>query len=381
MHSAGTLYSEKEIEAVGTEIAEAIELAAAGTESWQHVTDRIVRAFPGSYCAFLNQDFAHDRLLTAEASGIEPELMAAFQSHFAFINPWSSLWTTVPDATTLLSERDFPASTLVGTEFYHDWVLATERLAAAGVKIDAAPDETLYVPLHYPLHLAPAYDAAAERLMALIRGPLRRAVDSAALLRNGVEREISAAALVAHSDQISFVVDGRMHLIEANQGAVDMMAHGRFLSCRAEHVFFTDPAWMSRFWRAVRSLERSVTSEAARLEHEHQGRHWIFRLFRISPVSGSWLLAGRPLILVLMKDLTWKPRSEDLSGFARLFNLTPAEVRFCTALGAGLTLVDAAVLCGITNETARDRIKAIFAKTRTSRQAELCVLLERYASA
>lgn len=372
-------YSAESIERIGSEVAEAIELATLGREGWQHVTDTIVSAFPGSFCALMNQDFAHDRVITAEHSGIEPAMMDAFETHFAFINPWSSLWTSVPDGAALLSERDFPARTLVGTEFYHDWVVPTERPAAAGLKIDAAPDETVYLPLHYPLNMAPAYDAPAERVMALLTGPFRRAVQHSAFLRESTERGMSAAALVAHSDEVSFVVDGRMRLVEASQAAVDMMARGSLLRCGGNRIHFADPAFSAKMASMARDLERSVTSEPVRTLWACDGERWIVRLFRISPIISGRLIAARPLILVLMKGLRHSPPG-NLAGFEELFGLTPAEMRLCAGLARGHTLADAAIGCGIANDTARDRLKSIFGKTQTSRQAELCVLLTRYLS-
>jgi DNA-binding CsgD family transcriptional regulator len=60
-----------------------------------------------------------------------------------------------------------------------------------------------------------------------------------------------------------------------------------------------------------------------------------------------------------------------------MFGLTPAEARLATTLATGAALDDITDAFGIARETARKRLKAVFAKTATSRQAELVTLFAR----
>jgi DNA-binding CsgD family transcriptional regulator len=57
--------------------------------------------------------------------------------------------------------------------------------------------------------------------------------------------------------------------------------------------------------------------------------------------------------------------------------LTAAEARLALRIGSGQSLHEAAEAETVTYETARTRLKSIFAKTGTSRQAELALLVER----
>jgi FixJ family two-component response regulator len=59
----------------------------------------------------------------------------------------------------------------------------------------------------------------------------------------------------------------------------------------------------------------------------------------------------------------------------KLFDLTNAEARLAYRLARGAALANAAEECGITGSTARTYLKHIFAKTGTSRQAELVRLV------
>lgn len=63
--------------------------------------------------------------------------------------------------------------------------------------------------------------------------------------------------------------------------------------------------------------------------------------------------------------------------FESTYGFTEAETRLVQRLLAAESLQDAARVLGITYETARTRLKSIFRKTKTRRQAELVLLLAR----
>jgi DNA-binding CsgD family transcriptional regulator len=101
-----------------------------------------------------------------------------------------------------------------------------------------------------------------------------------------------------------------------------------------------------------------------------------------------WLLDGIALedamrslhsdgaVLVLISDLE-RPIQPDRDILRRLFGLTDTECALAAALAAGKTLQEAAAEVIISEGHARQRLKAIFEKTETSRQGELIALLAR----
>jgi DNA-binding CsgD family transcriptional regulator len=84
--------------------------------------------------------------------------------------------------------------------------------------------------------------------------------------------------------------------------------------------------------------------------------------------------AGRTVLL--LTDLTSAPRP-DASLLSIAFGLTAAEAKLAARLSSGHGLDGAAASLGVSHETARSQLKAVFAKTRTSRQAELAALVTR----
>ncbi len=78
--------------------------------------------------------------------------------------------------------------------------------------------------------------------------------------------------------------------------------------------------------------------------------------------------------LVFISDPEDTPEAPEML-LQRLYGLTSAEARFALSLSAGNSLDGASNDCSITRETARTRLKRIFAKTDTHSQTELVRLI------
>ena len=66
--------------------------------------------------------------------------------------------------------------------------------------------------------------------------------------------------------------------------------------------------------------------------------------------------------------------------FARLYNLTPSELRVALALSPGLLPQEAADMLGISLATVKTHLSKVFEKTKTARQADLVALMMRAGS-
>lgn len=102
-------------------------------------------------------------------------------------------------------------------------------------------------------------------------------------------------------------------------------------------------------------------------------------LAEVLPLSGIFLdMFDRAHVLLLLTDLDRfpVPREERM----RLsFGLTASEARLAARIAAGTELREAAAGLGITYDTARVQLRAVFQKTGTHRQGELVALLARLA--
>ena len=95
------------------------------------------------------------------------------------------------------------------------------------------------------------------------------------------------------------------------------------------------------------------------------------------PASGLERALGegaRTLLLLTCLDV--RPELP-ASRLMLLLKLTPAEARLAAWLDTGETLEEAAGTLAVSSGTARNQLKAIFAKTEMNRQAALVALLWR----
>jgi DNA-binding CsgD family transcriptional regulator len=102
-------------------------------------------------------------------------------------------------------------------------------------------------------------------------------------------------------------------------------------------------------------------------------------LFEVTPLPPGLRHFHLDAAAMLIVRLAETPSIDTRTALIRKFGLTLAEARLAERIGSGQLLRDAADAEGVTFETARSRLKSIFAKTDTNRQAELALVVARLA--
>jgi DNA-binding CsgD family transcriptional regulator len=95
---------------------------------------------------------------------------------------------------------------------------------------------------------------------------------------------------------------------------------------------------------------------------------------RLSAVSADALSPCQALVVLVDLDARPQPPEHALRAS---FGLTAAEARLAMRIATGASLESIADEIGVAQDTARNQLKAIFAKTDTHRQAELVAVLAR----
>lgn len=366
---------------ISQNMAAAIDAATFGEGSWDRVPAILSQAFPGSFGGIYNMNFPESRLNFMSWQNLDPAFVTSFAEHFAYINPWASYWTSLKGTTIAASEDVYPARSFAESEFYNDWLVPQGRSeAAAGMKIVGERDEAVHVLLHYPLAKSGAYDRAALEILAAIRGNLERSINLARLLRSDVETAVAEAALVERSRCAAFIIDGDRRVRDVNLLAERLFVSDRCVTVRHGRCHLADATADARFAAALASLSRGKPTALSRIGFRTASGAWqvsIAALPIAQPDGGRLiLLPPERLILVQVLELGSKGlNAGDLAPLAPAFGLTPSEIALCRRLLLGESVIDAAEQLGITQETARTRLKTIFQKTGTSRQAELVLLL------
>jgi DNA-binding CsgD family transcriptional regulator/uncharacterized protein YhfF len=103
----------------------------------------------------------------------------------------------------------------------------------------------------------------------------------------------------------------------------------------------------------------------------------IFPLRRGHAVSG---LTSEASAVLFVDDPDDRGPPAEANLYSRAFKLTPAEARLAVHLVSGASLTEAADEFGVTHNTVRAQLRAIFDKTDTHRQADLVRLLHKSGS-
>lgn len=359
-------------------VSEEIERAAFGLSSWADVTLRLTEGFPGSACVILSEDLVTKTLRHSEAANIEKEHMDTYARHFAFRNPWVKVWDFLPDGACAVSERDFPVKLIENTEYYNDFVRRVPNFeASTGISLSTEPCTTFRIPLHYSKEFAERYDPWAEWTLSRLKGVLRRTANGIITREDQNNLQIAGAALANRASDLAIVVNSEMKIIEANKAAVSALVRSEVMWDRQGKLAFRDRKLAEAIPAAVRSLAASASSEVASIGAHLDSGHWIVHFSLVAGSRANPLVFSRPLILLQVRNLSAALPVRPLTDVARMFMLTPAEELFCRHLMAGVAIKDIAAATGITFETARFRLRAIFQKAGVHRQGELVSLLHR----
>ena len=108
--------------------------------------------------------------------------------------------------------------------------------------------------------------------------------------------------------------------------------------------------------------------------HRQRKRPLIIQILPIDGAARTPFLGARALLALSDLDCEAKP---DSATFGQACGLSRAETALASLLATGLSPKQAAEQLGVTYETARTQLKAVFAKTGVHRQSELVALLTR----
>ncbi|MBG0808378.1 helix-turn-helix transcriptional regulator [Methylosinus sp. H3A] len=215
------------------------------------------------------------------------------------------------------------------------------------------------------------FDRAMLDSLDAIGGHLARAALIAARL--GLERARAAAETMRALGLPAAVLSRSHRLLLAN----DLFA--RFVPSlvqdRRERAIITDMRVDALFAQALARLR--IVGAPAGLQSlpvpaREGNRPLVLHLAPIRGAAQDVFAAGDILLIVTELTIGATPDAALLQG---LFDLTPAEARVARAIAAGRPASEIAGAHGVSAETVRTQLRAVFAKTGVSRQVDLVRLL------
>lgn len=304
----------------------------------------------------------------------------AYREQFFSLDPFVNL----PPGKVVTLHELVPDDELRRGEYYRHYLEPAGVLHILGADIGApAAFQARLRFIRGPLE--PPFGAREKALCGLIVPHLERAIDiHARLSRMTSERDLFAGAV----EQLAvgaILLDEHGLFLQANQLATQILDERDGLQVNQRRLELSD----ARPSRELQDLVQRVLAnarndapavvEALRVRRP-SGRPDLGLLVRLVPQYGWAEGQHAPAVAVFISDPGQRGEpSEQL--LIQLFGLTRAEAALATQLSRGLQLQEAADLLHISLHTARTQLKAIFAKTGVSRQAELVRLLVKSVAA
>lgn len=211
-------------------------------------------------------------------------------------------------------------------------------------------------------------------LFQRVTGHLSRALTVAERLATAAGK--GGLQLLESMSHGGILIDADGRAIEVNAAAEAML--GDALTIRSGRVRAAAPD-SNRDLQALiaRTLREGPQPEGAVAVRRPLRRPILVEVVPVPAEARAPFLFGRALMILIDLDARPVPAEATLM---RLFGLTAREACLAVQLAGGLGLPEAADRLGVTRETARSHLKAVFSKTDTSRQAELVGLIQRAAT-
>jgi DNA-binding CsgD family transcriptional regulator len=192
-------------------------------------------------------------------------------------------------------------------------------------------------------------------------------------------RDAATGDLLEQMPQGAVLVDSRGQILRVNAAARPYMGgaiaceHGRLVAGGAGAAAFHE--LLSQILSERHAVDAKPTALSDYIALPRRMAPPL--LANVVPVDGTFGHLFRDArAIVLLNDVNAASPIEEAT-CRSLFSLTPAEARLAVAIAGGANPAGFAEVAGLSLATVRTRMKTVFAKTGTRRQAELAAVLGR----
>lgn len=368
--------------ALAEDIGALVDRAAFNPDEWEDVMAAFAAAVPGGKSGIQVVDIFGQSAVPLTSSGWPDGIVEKYAEYYNAINPWMPAMLSAPAMQPLYSERVLPASEFARTEFYTDWLSqAGGADASSGMRFAESDGRLGFISLHYDVRRAESANAVYEPLLKILVPRIRRTLE---VSRHAGAGRLGGSFLDAFVEP-ALLVSRDMRIYGANSAAEALLRDGKILRCGKLNILDVQNAGLRTCIHdaVVRSCAPGIpvgpfSADQAILTP------WGAFAASTMPVDPKFLTAGRfgllvlpprLALLVLHQDPTPRSPKDTQAVLMKTYKLTAAEARLALALDGTASLKETADRFGITYDTARSQLRAVFRKTGVSRQAELARLI------
>ena len=358
--------------------------AALDASLWPAVLGR-VRAFVGGQAAVLCWKDAANKCGCADHQdgGLDPHYVELYFEKYIKMDPYSMGQFFAEIGQPVAIGDLVPPEDILGTRFYSEWVRPQGLVDCVVSPLHKSPTSAALVGVfRHERH--GAADRQSRRRLQLIVPHLRRAV----LIGKTVDHKTSEGAALADTlDGISaamLLVDRRGRIIHSNASGHALLSVGHLLRAPGGKLTAidakADQALHGAFLAAGDGDARLGTKGTAVPLTTRHGERYVAHVLPLT--SGARRKAGTTYAAVaalfVHKAALESPSPPEI--IAKTFKLTPSELRVLLAFVEIGGVAETAEALGVAAATVRTHLHRLFAKSGTTRQAELVKLVASYSS-
>ncbi|WP_353183122.1 helix-turn-helix transcriptional regulator [Bosea sp. (in: a-proteobacteria)] len=350
--------------AIERDLTDLIYAALLGEGSWQAFLDRLNEIVPGGISTLFFHDHGLARGGISLASGLEAGIAEAYAAYYVGVNPWMRNVAATPLRIGIVGERIVPREDFIRTEYYADFL--RKREIEAGVGVTLWREETCSFLLStLTSRIAPEENQQIADLLSRLSPHLVRAFRYYRAGRFGSVAAQFGSSLL-ESPQIGVVIVGEGMKVRAISPAGERcLAAGTVVGLGPTGKLRLRDDGAALLLRQM--LSRSHAGARSRILHLGSHRLTIIR----NDSEGENGYFSGPTAALLIEEAQPEATAADIDWLTRRFGLTRAEARVAAGISKGLTLAMIAGQAGISQETVRVQLKAVYAKTGVNSQAAL----------
>lgn len=320
---------------------------------------------------------ASGRQLLNVTSGIPPDYVASLAGFgAAIVAQWGGTEAInafeVGEPKVLSRER--PATQWQDGAYFHQWIAPQGISDLLAVAIAREQGNYCSVGFARQASAGPITDAEID-LVRLLAPHIRRAASISRLLDISAVTVATFTAVLDAAPTPILLLDELLDIVHANSGGRDLLAQQDGLSETRGRLTLPTPA-QSKALRTMLADAGRNESRLGRPDGLGLERSSGPAVLHVLPLRYSPFRAGLvPRAAAALFVATGQSRQSSSAALAALYGLTPAEARVLAAIAAGATPAEAARQLGVGVGTTRTHLLRLFAKTGTTRQAELIRLV------
>jgi DNA-binding CsgD family transcriptional regulator len=317
------------------------------------------------------------------AFGIEPHFVELYKRHYARLDP-----TTGPmllrDVGDVARTADLlPHDELLKTCFYREWLQPQGFVDTLQASLDRSPTDVVHLYFMRNGESGMIDNATRDRLRLIIPH-MRRAV----LVGQLVDRTTAQAATFGDAlDGICaglFLVDANGQIVHANTSGQAMLTQGVLLRGTGDKLMPHDSnaaqGLHAIFSSAARDLADTGPRGGAVPLTGRDGEHYVAHVLSLTAGARRQVGADDSAVAAVFVQKASLDMPCPQQAIAKLYKLTPTELRVLSGIVQVGGVPDVAEVMGISVSTVKTHLRRLFAKTGTDRQADLVKLVAGYAN-